>query len=526
VVVMSWRPVLYTQNVLTGRWYRLSDDRNRQWFSHYTAEGSGFGYLSWKMRRPVGFDWPDIGYAFPIELRKGPYRVLFAGQIVKITERSGRGGDEIEVWALGWIHVAGADVFNRIYCDTRLTRWTSSETPEGSFRPDLFDWDTHDGLYFKPRRGVDFAANDYAALHYAFPFGETAMRFVADYDVALPNGWPGKLEVRDGAGTVLWSANATGTGSIDLTTTGSPTSFEVRFYCTAAGENTAADDTVYGKLSGVRVYSVNVSTLDVKVIADDVVTRQLSAAGHGLSADTGKILAPGRALEPAAFDSDRSPLEVLRWCCQFGDGDGNPLAFGVTFDETCRLFLEPVDLATVCYVIRARPRTASLERGGDWGESAQVAYGIYADDGGEVQRTADRSDGDVVGRLGGFYRRTALQLSGVTSETQALQAVDLWLAENAHPTNSGSFEVRGYVLTPSLRPVPVDEVVPGGLIQVREWRALEATLTPADYRDRVTTFPLAGVRVSEDDRTAELIPRATSDAFARQMAVIAELVEN
>jgi hypothetical protein len=39
----------------------------------------------------------------------------------------------------------------------------------------------------------------------------------------------------------------------------------------------------------------------------------------------------------------------------------------------------------------------------------------------------------------------------------------------------------------------------------------------------VTTFPLAGVRVSEDDRTAELIPRATSDAFARQMAVITEL---
>jgi hypothetical protein len=52
---------------------------------------------------------------------------------------------------------------------------------------------------------------------------------------------------------------------------------------------------------------------------------------------------------------------------------------------------------------------------------------------------------------------------------------------------------------------------------------LEATLTPVDYRGRVTTFTLAGVRVSEDDRTAELIPRAMSDAFARQMAVIAEL---
>ena len=84
--------------------------------------------------------------------------------------------------------------------------------------------------------------------------------------------------------------------------------------------------------------------------------------------------------------------------------------------------------------------------------------------------------------------------------------------------------VRGNVYKPDGRAVPFDEVLPtGGLVQIQEWRALEATLSAKDYRDRKTTFPLAGVRVDEDNGTVELIPRTMSDAFARQMALIEQL---
>lgn len=519
---MSWRPVIVTTNPHSNIQHRFRDDRGRQWFLHYGPDGSGFGYLSWRLKRPVGYDYPDIGYGFPVEMRKGPFRILFSGQIVRIVERSGDQGDEIEVWALGWVHVFDADVYNYVYCDTRWTLWVGDEDPSGSFRPDLFDWDTNSRIYFKPRRSVDFDADDYARLRYTFQFGEVATRLTASYDVALPNSWPGKLEIRDSGGTVLWSATATGTGTIDVTTSGSPTYFEVRFYVTAAGENTAEDDTVYGKLTDVKVYSVNETTLDGAVVAEDLVAL-LSVAGHGLSDDVHQIDSPGRALEPCYFDRDMTPADIMNWICQFGDSSGNPLAWGVTFDDRQRMFLEAQRLTDVKYIVRRR--RATLERGGDWGESAQKAYGVYTDDSGAVQRTDDRLKQTAIDDLADYFRRVALQVSGTTDEDRVLEMVDLWLEENGRPSASGSFNVRGGVWTSEGLFVPVDEITPGDLVQVAEWRALEATMTADDYRDNTTTFPLVGVTIDEDARTAELIPRASSNAFERQMAILQQLAQ-
>jgi hypothetical protein len=516
-----WRPIITTTNPISNREYRLSDDYGRQWFSAYApGEASGFGYLTWKCRRRVGHDYPDLGHGFPVVMRKGPFRVLFSGQIVRITETSGSGGDEIEIWALGWVHVAKADTYNHIYCDTRWAQWVSSEIPSGSFRPDRFDWDTNNRLYFKPRRGVDYDENDYTRLRYTFQFGEVATRFVASYDIALPGSWPGKLEVRDSGGNVLWSKAVTEEGTIDVTTSGSPTYFEVRFYCTDAGENTAEDDTVYGKLTGVKVFSVNVSTLDAKVIADDIVDL-LSVEGHGLSSDTTKVESPGRVLEPCFFDTDMSLTDVMNHVCQFGDSNDVPLVWGVMMDDTRRLFLEPMDLTNVPYVIS--PHRAELSRGGDWSESIQKAYGIYTDSEGNVSRTVDMVSQDVIDDLGGYYRRQGVQISGTASGAFALEAVGFWLCEHDEPITSGRFTVKGGVRKPDGRFVPFDEVQPGGLMQVEEWRAHEATLTPNDYRDNVTTHPLSGVKVDEDALQVELIPRFTDNLFERYMAVISKL---
>jgi hypothetical protein len=338
--------------------------------------------------------------------------------------------------------------------------------------------------------------------------------------VALPGAWPGKLEVRDSGGNVLWSKAVTESGTIDLMTSGSPTYFEVRFYCTDAGENTAEDDTVYGKLMDVKVYSVNVSTLDAKVVADDIVDL-LGVEGHGLSSDTTKVESPGRSLEPCFFDTDMSPTDVLNWCCQFGDSNDVPLVWGVTMDDSRRLFLESMDLTKVPYVIS--PHRAELSRGGDWSESTQKAYGIYTDSEGNVSRTVDRVSQDVIDDLGGYYRRQGVQISGTASGTLALEAVDFWLAEHDEPVTSGKFTVKGGVERPDGRFVPFDEIVPGGLMQVKEWRAHEATLTPNDYRDNVTTHPLSGVKIDEDALQVELVPRFTSDVFERHMAIISKL---
>ena len=517
--------ILYTNAPTTGREYRINDAVGVQWFSHYGPDGSGFGYLTWRVRRRVGFQYADIGYGFRARAYKGPFRCLFDGQITRIMERTGVEGDEIELWALGWVHVAQADTFNHAYIDGRYTEWQGAEEPDGgSFCPQKFSTDTADRLLLKPRQGEtdngDFVStNDYTYLRYTFSFGETAARFVADYAVALPGSFPATAQVLSGE-TVLWESSATEEGSLDLTATAGQTTFEVRLAMTATGNVSAEDGTVYALFENVRVYSENVSVLDQKVIAEDVVAL-LSAAGHGLSAATRRLASPGFPLTQAVFDTDLTAHDALVWACQFGDSDGNPVAWGVGLDEQRMLFLESQDLETVRYVVY--PHDAdSLERAGDWSESAQAAYGVYADADGQTQRTATYVSAAGMAAVGGYYRREAVSLSGVVDPTLAAALVQVRLAEHGKPQPSGTYTVRR-VYTPDGRPVAFDEVLPGGLVQVVEFRALEVEASPADLRDRATTFMLAGVRVDYDQGFVELMVDTESDGFVRQMAVVEQL---
>lgn len=517
------RPVLLVYD-LEGRQIRLPDAKSRKWSSQYGSSGSGFGYLTFSLDRRIGFDYRDIGFGYRVQLRKGLSTVLFDGQIRKITESTGN-PDKLEITALGWSVLAGDDTYNWIFCDTRYTNWVGSETPSGSFQPDKFDYDLQDHIRFTPRRGVDFLANDYSSVRYTFPFGEVASRIKFDYDVALPNSWPGKLEVRDSNGVVLWSQTTTGSGTgQNLTTTGSPTYFEVRFYVTAAGENTADDGAVYGQLSNVKVYGIADVTLDGGVIAKKVLQDVLALSYHGMSPDESQIASPGFALEPSVFDTDMSPEQILSWLCKFGDSDGNPLAWGVEMNDRRRLFLETIDLTTIRYVV-ARESALQAQVTGDMQASRQIVYGVYTDDGGGTERTEDRTDDDAIDKLGGYARRAALRVDGATDETTVLQAVDLHLVENSEPQVTSSFTIRGNVFTPARNPVAFAEVQAGGMVQVRDFRAREATLTPNDFRQRWTTFQLVGVEIDEDAHSIRLIPSGDRAGFEQYMARLAQLRE-
>jgi len=516
---------VYTTDPASGREYRLTDASGLQWFSHYGPDGSGFGYLTFRVKRRVGFDYADLGYAFRIRVYKGPWRCLFDGQITRITERVTREGDEIEVWCLGWVHVANADTFNWVYCDGRYTQWFTSETPDSPFEPQKFSVDTSDRLLFKPRLGStddgDFvSADDYIYMRYVFQFGESAVRFTADYEIDFPGLFPAKAQVLAGD-MLLWESSTTGNGSLDLVATNGAAYFEVRLAMTATGNVTAEDDTVYALFENVKVYSVNVSVLDQKTIADDMVDL-LSASYHGLADDTRRIESPGFELVQAAFDTDQAPADVLMWACQFGDADGVPLAWGVSLDDRRLLFLESYDLTTVRYALDPG-ESDNLERVGDWAESGQVVYGVYTDVAGQTRRTADYGSASAINILGGYYRRQAVNLSGVPTAGLAVSLLATYLNESASPKMSGMYTMRR-ARTPEGRPVPFDELTPGGLVQLREFRALEAEASPSDYRDSTTTFMLYGVRVDYDNNVVELIPDSEGSDFQRQMAIIEHLL--
>jgi hypothetical protein len=515
------KPILLVYDA-QGNARQLTGALQRRWSSHYGPSGSGFGYLMFSLPREIGYDYRDVGFGYRVQLRKGLDTILFDGQIRQVVENQASNPDQIDVTALGWNVLAGDDTYNWVFCDTRYMMWQGAETPSGSFRPDRFDYDLQDWIQFKPRRGVDYNANEYSRVRYTFRFGEVAKRITFDYTVLLPNAWPGKIEVRDSNGVVLWSKTTSESGAgVSLTTTGSPTYFEVRFYVTQNGEKNT-DLEVHARLANVKVYGVSDAIVDGGMIAKKVLSDVLDQSKHGLSTSTARIESPGLVLEPSAFDTDMSPEQILNWVCKFGNSDGQPLAWGVEMNTLRRLFLETMDLTTIRYVI-GRKSALQAQVSGDMQESWQTIYGVWTDPIGQIQRTSDRTNQDAIDSLGGTVRRKSVQVDGVTNQTLALKAIDLYLAENALPKVSSSFTIQGNIYTPALAPVPFEEIKAGGMVQIRDFRAREATLTFNDFRDQWTTFQLVGVEIDEDAHSVRLIPAGDISGFERYMAFLAQL---
>jgi hypothetical protein len=336
----------------------------------------------------------------------------------------------------------------------------------------------------------------------------------------VPYSWPGKLEVLDSVGS-LWSATATGSGSQDLEANSGATYVEVRFTVTSGGTNDAVDDTVYGQLTNVAVYSVDDAVVDASVVAKAVAA--FLSADHGLSSDVTKIAAPGRALpDSVVFSDDWTPKQVMAWCAGFGGGDDALLAWGVQTNDLKRVYLEKQDLATVRYVIRRGSGLAAQVKG-DYKGSRQKIYAVYTDDAGQAQRTDDVSDEDTISDLGGHYRRGAFSISGTVDEATALQVIDMALAEEKLPQVTTSFTVRDRVYTVTGKALPIDEVVAGGIVLVDEFRSREATLSLNDFRTQWSSFQLVGVEIDEDAGTARLIPAGDRRGFEQFLTRLAEL---
>lgn len=179
-----------TYSSCTGGQRFISDAQGLRWSTHYSEEGSGYGYLQFSLPRKGGQDYSDIGFGYRIIVRKYVDTILFDGNIRQIEDSSGPNGDSINVTAMGAIIEAGDDELLRAFCDSRLTRWERpGENPNMVYRPDLFAMGSNElGLFIHPNSGAEIARADYTMLDYDFYPEETAKRIKFDFTAILGAG--------------------------------------------------------------------------------------------------------------------------------------------------------------------------------------------------------------------------------------------------------------------------------------------------------------------------------------------------
>lgn len=521
-ITLTTKDLLFQQHDIT-------DAYNITYSNHYSNEGSGFGFLSFSLRRKYGVNYNDLGFAYEIRLTKGLKLFLFNGIITKIEENN---DDTLQISAVGKNTLLSFDILNFVLSDGRVNRWVTACNPRGSYRPDKFDhslsWTeilnegaeneeelSFDGIEITPRRGIDYNAEDFYYIRYRFEFGETARRLKGTYKVAFPNNWPGKVEILDAAENVLQSfiVSANGTIDLDLDSAASGSFVEIRFEVTTAGLNTAVENTVY-----FRLYDILVMSQDTSVDAAHVAT---IVAGHmrdnyGFSTNLTNLDTIGFELPQAAFDADVPLNEIMNEIASYGNTLLNPVAWGVLMDDTDRLFLEVQDLTTIAYKIE---NADELSVAGDLVESYQKVYGKYTNTLGQEQRSSIYSALAQIAALGGLYKKSVIEFDKGVPEAQANQALQLALVENREPKISTDFSIKEYIQLPMGGIIPVEEIRAGGIIQIPTFRAAEAKLL-TDKRKGFYSFSLAKVEVDLDTGNATLTPAENKSGFEKYMEVL------
>lgn len=525
--------ITLTTKDLLFQQYDIVDAYDITYSNHYSNEGSGFGFLSFSLRRKYGINYNDIGFAYEIRLTKGLKLFLFNGIITKIEENN---DDTLQISAVGKSTLLSFDIRNFVLSDGRVNRWVTACTPRGSYRPDKFDhslsWTeiinegaineeeiSYDGIEIRPRRSVNYNAQDFYYIRYRFEFGETARRLIGTYKVAFPNNWPGKIEILDGNGNILQTYNVSGNGNINMALDFvTDTNFvEIRFTVTTAGLNTAVDGTVYFRLYDILVMSISDLAVDAQDVAL-IITQHMNDQ-YGFSADFSNIDEIGFALPQAAFDADVPLNEIMNEIASYGDNSLNPLAWGTFMDDTDRMFLEVQDLTTVVYKIENADEISVM---GDLIESFQKVYGKYTDTLGQEQRSSVYSATAQIAALGGLYKKAVIEFDSDVTTTQANQALQLALIENKAPKISTDFSIKEYIQLPMGGIIPIEEIRAGGIIQIPTFRAAEAKLL-GDKRSGFYSFMLTAVEVNLDTGECTLTPAENKSSFEKYMERIKRL---
>lgn len=333
---------------------------------------------------------------------------------------------------------------------------------------------------------------------------------------------PYRTEVRDSNESILWPSDwrsgavSGAVTGINVTTTGSPTSFRILFKAYIAG---SGDESSFAKLSGVKVYST-----ELDITMDTISKAMLSnMTALGIDSSEADIEEITKVVEPSVFEF-KDIKEVLSETAKFGSQDENQVAWGIRPNDLKRFFVEEFP-TNVKYMIAKSLGNSDVEVSADVSESVQRIRGVYTDTLGNrvIMDWVEETDQ----YYGSYYISRTETLQNIDNETDALAYIQMLFNEQKTPPVSASYITKGDVIRDRFgNAIPFDEVVADGtFIEVEDFRAAITGTQVSDLSANWVRDRLVAAEVDIDSKSVKLIPGKALKTFEIYMAELSRIAK-
>jgi hypothetical protein len=446
----------------------------------------------------------DVRGADQVVIRNGQ-RVVWEGKIDNLNSQSSGGEQGTLVQATGyWGALMMRYAIRKRWADTRITedvwKWQTGATNSSKFT-----LDRQNRIRFTPKAAT-FAANDYAAVRFTMPTGETCKRIT--FDATLSEGaqaW--SITVRNLADNANeYSRTSDGTDSSqDVTIDTASQSIELRFIA-GASQTATSDGTYYGEFSNITVYS-ETGTIDAEEVGYDIIDNctEITQSDIGVAGLTGETLP---AIDILVFDDFTSLADIAMYVAGFGNTSDESIYFQCRASEEAEtndgkpLLAAGVypDLTSANYVVRlADDNVTSADINRSYADIKNWIAVNYTDERNEQQIITPADSGyetltDATSTAAYGRRVDSIQAGNVqtyaymntlgssfnpltgrplnhrpSSAGLALYYGKRYLAKWKNPLWSGSITVVGYILGSGGNEIPASEIEAGKVLDIADY---------------------------------------------------------
>lgn len=360
--------------------------------------------------------------------------------------------------------------------------------------------DRNNRIRFTPKAEA-WSTNQFAAVAYTAPTGQTIKRVVFNYDLQeAAQAWQAGL-YNVTAGSTVWNVTSSGTGSAD-TTLATPSQTVWLYLRAQANQTPTSNGTYYAEFSGIVVYT-ETGAINLTEIATDVIGYVTE-----LSANTRLIASNTFSLVPFVANPKKY-ADVLMDAASYGDSSYNAWACGVrgsdlSSDGKPILFAEQQPALTdYDYALRLDDENVSVSARfvRDLTKVANWVAVIYRNEQGHQAIITPDNDATLTDATSvtAYGRRDAWITVDTESSTTATNYARRYLAahKDPNPQASNDIEVVGYIRDKAGNPVATSEIEPGKRLKVENYlndlsgTGLTILITRTQYVDESETCRLS-----------------------------------